>query len=225
MPTSTMDGRDLAHRLLRRVAPLVIIALAALLPPAASALAPQERWPAEGAAVARALDVAAQQWGARACGGAVDVLWEPLAPNVNARAAWVADRARWADPAAYRDCEIDLSTAASWDWPKLCTVIVHEAGHLAGHEHSEDPFDVMFGEYVLPLPACAVAQEPPQPAARAARPMAKHRLGATAATKRKRPTGPRRGRPRACLRASAPAACRAGTTRRPARPGSRSRPR
>ena len=39
------------------------------------------------------------------------------------------------------------------------------------------------------------------------------------------PTGPRRGRPRACRRASGPRGCRAGTTRRPGRPGSRTRPR
>lgn len=219
MRSLAMDGRRLTHRLLRR-ATLALLVLSACLPATAGALTPQQRWPEDGPAVGRALDLAAQQWGVRACRGEIDVLWENLGARTNARAAWVTDRDRWADPAAYSDCEIDLSTAASWDWPKLCTVIVHEVGHLAGHGHSEDPFDVMFGEYVLPLPACAVAQEPPQPAARAARPVAKRRLGATAATTRKRPTVPRRGRPRACRRASGPAACRAGTTRRRVPPGS-----
>lgn len=31
-----------------------------------------------------------------------------------------------------------------WRWSRLCTVMVHEYGHLAGHDHSKDPFNVMY---------------------------------------------------------------------------------
>jgi hypothetical protein len=51
----------------------------------------------------------------------------------------------------------------TYSWPKFCTVLVHEYGHLTGHPHTVDGADVMSPIYRAPLPACTTADpsEPP----------------------------------------------------------------
>ncbi len=64
------------------------------------------------------------------------------------------------NPATYSQCAISYNLDVDWDWPKLCTVIEHELGHLAGHDHVNDPHDVMSPYYVYPTPECAAGGAP-----------------------------------------------------------------
>lgn len=75
------------------------------------------------------------------------IIREPLPAGVNGAARREA-------------CTVLLSTGwTSWDYPKLCTIIVHEFGHLAGLGHVDDPAHYMHPTYVGPMAPCAV--EPP----------------------------------------------------------------
>jgi hypothetical protein len=164
-----MDGsshRFLAHALPRLVA--AVVALAPLAGGAHSAIAsedsgtpPQQRWPVGGVALATAAELAAAHWGATPCRGRVALTWAPLAPGINARSNWRhAGSDAFGLPARNSDCSITLSDAADWDWEKLCTVVIHEVGHLDGHPHSPDVHDVMAETYLDPAPECAGTPEP-----------------------------------------------------------------
>src|SRR4051812_40526599 len=105
---------------LRRPAIRALLALAAVALCCTLAAAParaergaaaQARWPADGAAVAAALQLAGGYWAAAPCGGEVLVDWEAIAPRLNAEATWAsASDDPFADPAHNTSCEIDLST-------------------------------------------------------------------------------------------------------------------
>ncbi len=47
------------------------------------------------------------------------------------------------------DCTVYLNVNRRWEWPPLCTVVLHEAGHLVGAQHSTDPANVMYAEGVF----------------------------------------------------------------------------
>ena len=278
---------------------LLVCALLALamLPAAAQADIdlPQLPVPATDVLMGTAHGLAVSRWGVEACGGQVGVTWAHMGAGINARSQWMSTDVH--NPATYSQCSITYNLDVDWDWPKLCTVVEHELGHLSGHEHVNDPHNVMSPYYVYPSSECAGRRQPRRPprpghhgrgprrrAGRAQgdeeegrqaqghqaqgeghdarrqgqgplgpqragqevelapRPCARRRLRRrqprrphavrggrprllagcfSPASASPAPTGPRRGRPRACPRASAPAACRAGTTRRRARPCSR----
>lgn len=44
------------------------------------------------------------------------------------------------------DCTIRLPLGASYEFEQLCTIVVHEAGHVAGRGHSSNPRSVMYAE-------------------------------------------------------------------------------
>ena len=159
-PRSTRSRRTAAALL--AIVALVLIR-AATAPAAGEATdAPQARWPVGGAALATAADLAAAHWGATPCRGRVTVTWVALAPGVNSAADWAYDGTDpYGTPKRNSDCTIRLSTAAGWDWPKLCTIVVHEVGHLDGHDHRDDPHDVMAAQYLEPVEDCAATEEPP----------------------------------------------------------------
>jgi hypothetical protein len=159
-----MDGRPLPRLAL---AALLVTLLAAA--PAAAADSPATRWPAGGGTLRVAMSLGAERWGFSPCAGKVAVGWAALGNATNARSWWANDVDPFSAPSANVDCEIALSTQVDWDWPKLCTVVIHEVGHLTGHDHVDDPDDLMNATYLRPAPECADTPAPvetgPPPAA------------------------------------------------------------
>jgi hypothetical protein len=167
---------------------LLVCALLALamLPAAAQADIdlPQLPVPATDALMSTAHGLAVSRWGVEACGGQVGVTWAHMGAGINARSQWMSTDVH--NPATYSQCSITYNLDVDWDWPKLCTVIEHELGHLSGHEHVNDPHDVMSPYYVYPSPECAggqaAASAAPAPATTAEAPAAP---AARKATKKK----------------------------------------
>jgi hypothetical protein len=133
----------------------------ALLPAAAQADygLPELPVPASDALTSTAHGLAVARWGVEPCGGQVSVTWAHMGAGINARSQWMSTDVH--NPATYTQCSITYNLDVDWDWPKLCTVIEHELGHLAGHEHVDDPHDVMSPYYVYPSPECASGQAAP----------------------------------------------------------------
>jgi hypothetical protein len=142
---------------------LCFLVAVALLPAAAQADVelPQVPVPAADALSSAAHGLAVAHWGADPCGGQVTVAWAHMGPGINARSQWMSYDIH--NAATYSQCSITYNLDVDWDWPKLCTVIEHELGHLAGHEHVNDPHDVMSPYYVYASPECAAGA--PAPAA------------------------------------------------------------
>src|SRR5580765_8543039 len=115
----------------------------------------------DAAAVARAQSIARAYWGVDPCGGAVGVSWAALGPDTNASSTWENPVGAYDDPAENADCEIVFNSAQDWDWPRFCTVLVHEYGHLSGHPHSSDRGDVMYPYYQQPVAPCDLAPAAP----------------------------------------------------------------
>ena len=150
----------------------LVIACAALAAPAASLADEGERWLPGQEETERARQVAIAHWGRAPCSGTVQITWEPQNPLINARARWSNPVGAYDAPELNVDCLIVFNPDQLWTWPKFCTVMVHEFGHLAGHPHAEDGPDVMSPIYRAPLPACRhpapAFVAPPPPAAAAA---------------------------------------------------------
>ena len=140
---------------------LCFLVAIALLPAAAQAdiTLPQLPVPASDALSSTAHALAVARWGVDPCAGQVTVSWAHMGPGINARSQWMSYDIH--NPATYSQCSITYNLDVDWDWPKLCTVIEHELGHLAGHDHVDDPHDVMSPYYVYPTPECAAAASAP----------------------------------------------------------------
>src|SRR5215218_2083536 len=180
---------------------LAYLTIALATPAAAQAQDPAQRWPVDGAAFHTARQIAVDQWSTDPCHGDVDISWGKLPVYENAESTWTNPYQDYGDPGHNALCSVTFNANQDWDWPKLCTVFVHEFGHLAGNAHSDDPDDVMFPYYAgAPMAACAEVSPAESQA----------------------PTAPRQDpqRPQA-KRASRSKAYRAGTTRHPKRTGSR----
>lgn len=144
-----------------RLLSFVTAAAALVCVPAAHAQSPADRYPADGVAVQAAKNLSASYWadGAAPCGGRpVTVSWISEDGALNARASWTR-YSRSTDPAEFFDCRIAFNKGAwgEWTWPKFCTVMVHEMGHLYGHPHSDG--GVMDAYYKGPIAEC----ETPEP--------------------------------------------------------------
>jgi matrixin len=139
---------------------LTFLVALALLPAAAQAdgTLAQVPVPASDALTGTAHALAVAHWGVDPCGGQVSVTWAHMGPGINARSQWMSVDIR--NPATYSQCSVTYNLDVDWDWPKLCTVIEHELGHLAGHDHVNDPHDVMSPYYVYPSPECAANAAP-----------------------------------------------------------------
>ena len=148
---------------------LCFLVAIALLPAAAQAdiSLPQVPVPASDALSSTAHALAVAHWGVDPCAGQVTVTWAHMGPGINARSQWMSYDIH--NPATYSQCSITYNLDVDWDWPKLCTVIEHELGHLAGHDHVDDPHDVMSPYYVYPTPECAAGAPPRRPPRRRSR--------------------------------------------------------
>jgi hypothetical protein len=140
---------------------LVCALLAIALLPAAAQAATAVPVPAAESLTTTAHALAVARWGVDPCGGQVAVSWAHMGAGINARSQWMSVDVH--DPATYSQCSITYNLDIDWDWPKLCTVIEHELGHLAGHEHVNDSHDVMSPYYVYPTAECTAAQPGAQP--------------------------------------------------------------
>ncbi len=197
---------------------LVAIAILPAVAQADSGL-PQVPVPASDALTTTAHALAVARWGVDPCGGQVTVTWAHMGSGINARSTWMSYDAH--DPATFSQCAISYNLDVDWDWPKLCTVIEHELGHLAGHDHVDNPHDVMSPYYVYPTPECATgdASAVPAPATTAQAPAvapaaskakAKKKTKATAAKRRAATRGTRsKGRSPSTARAKKAAAKKA----------------
>jgi hypothetical protein len=151
----------------RRSLLCALLALA-ILPAAARAddELPAVPVPAADSLMSTAHQLAVNRWGMDPCGGQVTVTWAHMGAGINAQSRWMSTDVH--DPSTYSSCSISYNLDVDWDWPKLCTVVEHELGHLSGHDHVNDPHDVMSPYYVYPTPECAagtaLTPAPPTPA-------------------------------------------------------------
>jgi hypothetical protein len=140
---------------------LVCFALALAVAPAAALGAdggepPAIPVPAADGLMTTAHSLAVARWGVDPCGGQVAMTWTHMGAGINARSQWMSIDVH--DASTYSECSITYNLDVDWDWPKLCTVVEHELGHLSGHDHVDDPHDVMSPYYVFPSPECAPAK-------------------------------------------------------------------
>jgi hypothetical protein len=127
--------------MIRRLAGTTLIMLA-LFPAAAYALT----------GTAAGVQVGEQVWGTPACGQPHVEVSTPTEYKAAHPSAEFGDSVplAWADETRCvivlnRDyARLSIKTAV-----KRCHVIVHEWGHLTGHEHSENPRSVMYGDDVV----------------------------------------------------------------------------
>lgn len=185
----------MTRRSVRTVAACVVVAATAI-PAAAEAQAPAERYAVGTPALQAAQQIARAHWGVDPCGGQVELVWADDEAAINARATWSNPVAAYGTPEHNASCRITLNPRIPFDWVKLCTVVVHEYGHLAGHPHGEDGPDVMSPLYRAPLPACAAAPDPA--------PVAAPTVSRSAGTPRTRRASLRTPRPSSSGRARRP---------------------
>jgi hypothetical protein len=141
------------------LARLIVCAALALVALPTAALAddgepPAIPVPAADSLMATAHSLAVARWGADPCGGQVTMSWTHMGEGINARSQWMSVDVN--DASTYSDCSVTYNLDVDWDWPKLCTVVEHELGHLTGHDHVNDPHDVMSPYYVFAAPECAL---------------------------------------------------------------------
>jgi hypothetical protein len=105
-------------------------------------------------AMVRAELIAVEYWNSSPCGGVVGVSWASLDPSINATSDWWNPTEAYGNPAANSSCTITFNEVQAFDWPMFCTVMVHEIGHLTGHQHVTDESSVMYPIYVAPIPQC-----------------------------------------------------------------------
>ena len=141
------------HTLLRGCAAACTAALLAfclLLPAAADARS--ARSASASADVLAAYAVAKRFWGAAPCGDRVTFGWARLGTRLHGIARWTTFRGR---ERVRRNCRILLdSDLAHRGWARLCTVVVHEVGHLHGHRHVPRRGRIMSAVYAGPLARC-----------------------------------------------------------------------
>jgi hypothetical protein len=199
---------------------LIAIAILPAVAQADSGL-PQVPVPASDALTTAAHAMAVAHWGVDPCAGQVTVTWAHMGAGINARSTWMSYDVH--NPATYSQCAISYNLDVDWDWPKLCTVIEHELGHLAGHDHVNDPHDVMSPYYVYPTPECAAGGAPtaaPAPATTAQAPaVAPAASKATTKKKAKATVSKRKAAPRSTRskgRSARPAAAKKSAAKKSA---------
>src|SRR3954469_1218895 len=135
---------------------------------------PEQVFAAGSQQMTTAIAIAKQHWNTDPCGGQVQIEWSGLASDINAQSSWTNPTSAYDNPTQNGDCKVTFNPGAEFDWPKFCTVTIHEFGHLAGRPHSPDPDDVMFAYYTRPAAECAVAKRRPVRRERRVRRHARH---------------------------------------------------
>lgn len=117
-------------------------------------------------ATRRAVAVADTVWG-KPCGGThVTIRWGSIYADHKGTAEWTGADGRYmgdGPPELRTNCRVSIDTTFARenrkgeDWPLYCTAIVHEFGHLTGHDHSADPLDVMYPVMSVSSPRCEMA--------------------------------------------------------------------
>ena len=121
----------------------------------AGAAPPRAKSAVGSAATQAAQAIARAHWGTDPCAGEVAIRWVRMDdPTINAMSTWRSFGDAYANPAANQDCRVDFNTRAEFDWPKFCTVLVHEYGHLAGRPHDDRAGHLMSAIYTTPLSEC-----------------------------------------------------------------------
>jgi hypothetical protein len=173
------------------LARLIVCAALALVALPAAANADGGEPPAIGVPAAEPLmttarSLAVAHWGADPCGGQVTMAWIHMGPGINARSQWMSIDVH--DASSYSECAITYNLDVDWDWPKLCTVVEHELGHLSAHDHVNDPHDVMSPYYVFPSAECSAgaSQTPVEAPDRAQRSVTSSRRASSAKASAKR---------------------------------------
>src|SRR3954471_24267064 len=126
-----------------------------------AAVTPPDQQLAVGGAAMQAAEVVARAyWNADACSGQVEVSWTDQSQTINAVSSWKNPTDGYNNPGQNFDCTVEFNRDLDYDWPRFCTVLVHEFGHLTGHKHSPDPNDVMAAYYNRPLQQCQDTADP-----------------------------------------------------------------
>lgn len=151
---------QLRHAVLGTAASAVVAC--ALSAPAGAASTSARSIAARPAVTTAAMDVARDVWSRSPCGGAVRIGWAALPPQTNALSSWLSVPG---EPATtFEDCSITFNSALAWDGPFFCTIMVHEVGHLLGHDHVGDPASIMSAINDAPIRACASVRIAPRKA-------------------------------------------------------------
>lgn len=151
---------------MRHLTTILLTAIALAAPAAADASAPSR-------ATTLAMRVAAATFGTPCGGSPVSITW-----GDTHRFAGDGQHGGWAgwtgaDGRPQGDGPTNLRTRCAiridgtfarrarrydWhEWALYCSVIAHEVGHLTGHEHSENPWDVMAPDLQVSAPQCTRA--------------------------------------------------------------------
>jgi len=144
-----------------------------------------DRFPVGGAAMTAAEGVAQAYWGTNPCGGKYDISWVEMGLDTNAISTWSNPTSAYDNPSQNLDCRVAFNKLIDYDWQRFCTVLVHELGHLAGHDHSADAHDVMAAYYNGPVDVCVAAPAPGSSAAVVPTPIPAPEPKATAASRAK----------------------------------------
>jgi hypothetical protein len=192
-PVRRPDARRAALGVAARSVVVAVLALAAVAPGA----------PAAGQAPARDedrlaayLDLARRPWTGSPCAGREVVHLRATAEIAAEAAAQAVSSDRIVmGMAAPASCEVWIRGGLSA--LDFCVTLVHELGHLAGHDHTAEAGDVMNGDGLMDHAPCRAAVPPLVTSAAAAAREIRSRLPAPARAWQV-VCGPRRGSARAC---------------------------
>jgi hypothetical protein len=79
-------------------------------------------------------------------------VWNPACGDLRLSYGHPGDVLADAEGAAWAwrgNCTIGIDARMSLEFEELCTIVLHEAGHVTGAEHSDDPNSVMFAAPVV----------------------------------------------------------------------------
>lgn len=107
--------------------------------------------------------MARQYWGMDPCTGLVTVQWLGLQLGTNATSTWTNTYSQYLAPERNTACLVTLNSRLPWSWTRLCSIMIHEYGHLLGHPHSFQSQDVMYPYYVRPVESCRQGVPPGLP--------------------------------------------------------------